>query len=57
MRQTGYDSWGVMAKLNTQCTIMWVLRALIFVMVSEVGEATQAKNRMNDDFIVKHIWK
>lgn len=52
-----YDSWGARAKLNTQCTIMWALRAQIFVMVSKVGKATQAKNRMNDDFIVRRIWK
>ncbi len=32
---------------------MWALRAQIFVTVSEVREATQAKNRINDDFIVK----
>lgn len=50
-----YDSWWARAKLNTQCTIMWALRAQIFVTVSEVGEATQAKNRMNDDFIVRLI--
>ncbi len=45
--------WWARAKLNTQCTIMWALRAQIFVTVSEVREATQAKNRINDDFIVK----
>lgn len=57
LRQPSYDSWWARAKLNTQCIIMWVLRAQIFVMVSKVRKATQAKNRMNDDFIVTHIWK